>query len=318
MIASTHEPSSSSEPSELEAALQRCGALEGELSQLKREHERTTAKLSHLLKKRGGSDDGGETETGAELAQLRQQVVILQWREQQYKQALLARSSPSDDQRPQHPAAQGPTAHLPSRAGIPDTKFQSRAGIPDTHPRFAAAVRQASMPSRQITPPSPAPPSCGVKRTAPTDDCHVVRRCASRVTCPRATLLLTPQPPSLPLAGQAQAFDADGTHDRDRAPCAAAALLWQPAVRRPRVWVHGRSHQYPAARDQGSSRVRSCLEARATAAPMGADVPARARQSFCSRCWECSACTSGRLRVLRVCEHGRTCVSSRPDVRGVL
>jgi len=176
MLAPTHEPSSSSEPSELEAALQRCGALEGELSQLKREHERTTAKLSHLLKKRGGGDDGGETETGAELAQLRQQVVILQWREQQYKQALLARSSPSDDQQPQHPTAQGPTAHLPSRAGIPDTKFQSRAGIPDTHPRFAAAVRQASMPSRQITPPSPAPPACGVKRTAPTDDSHVAKR----------------------------------------------------------------------------------------------------------------------------------------------
>ena len=319
MNATQHGPSSSSEPSELDAALQRCSALEGELSQLKREHERTTAKLSHLLKKRGGSDDGGETETGAELAQLRQQVAVLQWREQQYKQALLARSAPSapsTDQRPQPP----PTTHFPSRAGIPDTEFQPRAGIPDTQPRFAAAARQASMPSRQITPPSPAPVVCGVKRNAPSDESHVVRRCAFRVSpAPFRSPLLTPQVSLHPLAGQAQAFD--GTHDRDRAPHAAAAL-GQPTLRRPCIWVHGRGHQHPAARDKGSSGVRGCLVVRVDAAPLGVDAGRELPgNSLCSE--ECRACAAPATSGWAWARARRLCVSmttvggvSKVEVRG--
>lgn len=280
-------PSSSFKPSELEAALLRCGALEGELGQLKREHERTTAKLSHLLKKRGG---------GAELAQLRQQVTVLQWREQQFKQALRTRGAPSVDQRPQ----QQPTA----------APFHSRAGIPDTQPRFAAAARQASMPSRQITPPSPAPPSCGIKRTAPSDDSHAVRRCAPRITCPRRSSVLTPQSSSLSLAGQAHALN--GSHDRDRSACAAAALE-QPARRGLHVvWVHARRHLHSAARDQGPSRVCDCLETRVTVVPtQGLGFLAIVR-------WQCSSSNSGRSRACVCDEHGLRGLGAGACAHGIM
>ena len=80
----------------LDEALQRAAALEAELSCLRREHERTTSKLSQLLKKRSPGDDPTETEASLELSQLRQQVAVLQWREQQYKQIIaksMARSA---------------------------------------------------------------------------------------------------------------------------------------------------------------------------------------------------------------------------------
>merc|ERR1719238_1995141 len=71
----------------LHAALQRCTALEEQLSTERREHERATTKLSALLKKRGAGD-GEATEAGAELSQLRQQISVMQWREEQYKQII--------------------------------------------------------------------------------------------------------------------------------------------------------------------------------------------------------------------------------------
>ena len=44
-----------------------------------------------------------------------------------------------------------------------------QAGLPDSLSR-PSTTRQASLPSRQITPPSPAQPSCGVKRPLPSGD----------------------------------------------------------------------------------------------------------------------------------------------------
>ena len=73
-------------------------SLEGELEKktaeadmLKRAHERTTAKLAHLLKTRSAGEDAAESETEAsqELQLLHQQVSILKWREEQYKKVLV-------------------------------------------------------------------------------------------------------------------------------------------------------------------------------------------------------------------------------------
>ena len=66
------------------AAEKRAAALEQKLSIEKREHQRTTTKLSALLKKRGAS--GHDDENESELNSLRQSMAAFQLREMQQQQ----------------------------------------------------------------------------------------------------------------------------------------------------------------------------------------------------------------------------------------
>jgi hypothetical protein len=175
----------------LQQALKRIKSLEGELSSkdnelstLKREHERTTAKLSHLLKKRGAGDDAADTETEAsqELQTLRQAVSVLKWREEQYRQiiakAAAARSSIGASSQP--PVQQQQPAQT---AGIPDTicvgqTQRSSSGSSTSSSSSGSVPRVASNPCRQITPPEVmAPKNSSVKRPAPaTTDAPTAKR----------------------------------------------------------------------------------------------------------------------------------------------
>ena len=200
----------------LQQALKRIKSLEGELSSkdgelstLKREHERTTAKLSHLLKKRGAGDDAADTETEAsqELQTLRQAVSVLKWREEQYRQiiakaaaARCATRRPSPHHQLRRPltvslrrcrrSSIGASSQPPVQqqqpaqtAGIPDTicvgqTQRSSSGSSTSSSSSGSVPRVASNPCRQITPPEVmAPKNSGVKRPAPaTTDAPTAKR----------------------------------------------------------------------------------------------------------------------------------------------
>merc|ERR550514_82302 len=154
----------------LQQALERIKSLEGVLSTLKREHERTTAKLAHVLKKRGVAEDTldhEETEASQELHSLRQQVFVLKWREEQFRlvMAKAAAGRPGAD-------ASLPPAQQTSPSGVANTIFvgaprQSSSGssasstgsssssCSSAAPRVvSAAPRVVEPPSRQMTPPA--------------------------------------------------------------------------------------------------------------------------------------------------------------------
>lgn len=178
--------------SALQQARLRIISLEGELSTLKREHERTTAKLAHLLKRRGAGEGavGSEIEASQELL-LRQQVSVLQWREERYKQVIakVIRWAPRGISPARPPSALSRCVHRRHhRSGVgstlqpPSPLPPPEAGRPSSSSGLAsssAAPRVASDPRRQITPPEVvAPKNSGIKRSAPDNpiDAHTAMR----------------------------------------------------------------------------------------------------------------------------------------------
>lgn len=109
----------------------RCEELEAALAIQKREHERTTSKLTLLLKKRGLDSDFDQSERA--LQSLRQEVALLKWQKSQAE-------------------SRANRLEVAVRFGTTSSCLPASVAAGDCVAGRPATQRTASIPSRQVTP----------------------------------------------------------------------------------------------------------------------------------------------------------------------